>query len=243
MKLAWLLAGVLAITTPVSAQSALPAGTLLPVSLDHGWNAAKLHSGQTVRVRLMQSVPGTGLHSGAHVVGRVVTVATAPGAPAQLAIRFDSVENHGRQIPITADLRALASPMEVQQAQVPEEMASRGLTPQTWTTQQIGGDQVYRGGGPVAEGITTVGKPVPGGVIGQPLAQSGAPCRGQIQENDRPQALWLFSANACGVYGFPDLRIDHAGRRDGTIVLASNSGKINIGGGSALLLRVNESGQ
>lgn len=224
-------------TSASAAGSALPEGTLLPVSVDHGLNVKKLHAGQTVRLRLMQSVPQTHVHRGAKVVGHVVSV-SAPGAPAQLAIRFDAVESHGQSIPIRTDLRAIASPLEVRQAQIPEEMSARGMTPENSTTQQIGGDQVYRGGGPVAQGETVVGEPVAYGVVAHPLPDLGKPCRGAVADNSRPQALWLFSVNACGVYGFPKLIVEHAGRGNGTIMLASNSSKLTLGGGTALLLRV-----
>ena len=239
-----MLAGMLVLPTCYAAQtstsaagSTLPEGTLLPVSIGHGLNAHKLRAGQTVRLRLMQSVPQTSVHRGAKVVGRVVSVST-PGTPARLAIRFDAVESHGQRIPIRTDLRAIASPTEVQQAQMPEDMSSRGLNPETWTTQQIGGDQVYRGGGPVAQGVTEVGKPVAYGVEGQPRIELGKPCRGLVADNTRPQALWLFSVNACGVYGFPNLTVEHAGRSTGTIELASTNGQLHLGGGTALLLRV-----
>lgn len=241
MKITWLVAGMLTLPLACVARSqpaGLPAGTLLPVSLDHGLNAQKLHAGEMIRARLMQSVPETRVHRGAQVVGRVVTVKTAPDAPAQLAIRFEAVESHGQCIPIHADLRAVASPFDVREAQMPEEMSSRGLTPETWTTEQIGGDQVYRGGGPVAEGNTAVGEPVAYGVEGQPRTEPGDPCRGAVADNQRPQALWLFSVDACGVYGFPHLIVQHAGRSTGTIVLASRDGNLKLGGGSALLLRV-----
>lgn len=237
-----LFAGALALPVWSMAQNAsaateLPPGTLLPVILNHGLNPQKLRAGQTVRARLMQSVPETRVHRGAQVVGRVVSV-SGPGAPARLGLRFEAVESRGQRIPIRADLRAIASPFEVLQARVPEEMSSRGLTPETWTTQQIGGDQVYRGGGPVAEGETVVGKPVAYGVEAQPRTEPGQPCRGAAFDNNRPQALGYFSVNACGVYGFPNLTVEHAGRDTGTIVLASNKGKLNLGGGTALLLRV-----
>lgn len=237
-----ILAGMFALPAASVAQTqpqALPAGTLLPVSLNHGLNARKLHAGQSIRAQLMQSVPETQIHRGAQVLGSVVEVRTAPGAPAQLNIRFDAVESHGQRIPIQTDLRAIASPLEVRQAQDPEEMASRGLTPENSTTQQIGGDQVYRGGGPVAQGVTEVGKPVAYGVEGQPRIELGKPCRGLVAGNTRPQALWLFSVNACGVYGFPNLTVEHAGRSTGTIELASTNGQLHLGGGTALLLRVN----
>lgn len=239
MKLAWLLAGTLALPAWLAAQNIsalLPSGTLLPVTLDHGLKAGQLHAGQIIRARLMQSVPDSEVHRGAHVVGRVVQVRSAPRGPAEVEIRFDAIESGGHRIPIRTDLRALASPLEVEEAKMPEEMSSRGMTPETWTTQQIGGDQVYRGGGPVTEDLMPVAKPVAYGVEGQP--RPNQPCRGEIAGNGRPQALWLFSADACGVYGFPDVSIEHAGRNSGTIALAAQKGRLSLGGGSALLLRV-----
>ena len=243
MKLVSLLAGALALPLSLAAQDALPAGTLLPVRLDHGLNAAKLRPDQTIRARVMQTVPGTSVHRGAQVVGHVISVNTAKNGPSRLEIRFDAVETHGQRIPIRANLRALASPPEAMEAQMPEEMGSEGLTPETSTTQQVGGDQVYRGGGPVAEGDTTVGKPVAYGVLATPRPAPGQSCRGVVDQNDRPQAFWLFSVSACGVYGFSKLSVEHAGRNNGgTIVLAASSDKLNLGGGSGLLLRVEESG-
>ena len=147
---------------------------MLPVSLNHGLNAAKLHPDQMVRARVMQTVPGTSVHRGAQVVGHVISVNTAKNGASRMEIRFDAVETHGQRIPIRANLRAVASPLEAMEAQMPEEMSSEGLTPETWTTQQVGGDQVYRGGGPVAEGNTTVGKPVAYGVLATPRSAPGS---------------------------------------------------------------------
>jgi hypothetical protein len=243
MNCKWMLAALLAMPATIVAQSAVPAGTILPVSLDHDLNARKAHQGQEITAKVMQDVPGTSIRRGAEVVGHVVEVSSTGNGPARLAIRFDSIRMHGESIPVSTNLRALASYLEVTEAQVPEEMASRGLNPQTWTTEQIGGDQVYRGGGPVASGLTPVGEPTFHGVLGLPRTQLGQPCRGVVAEANQPQALWLFSANACGVYGYGDVRIEHAGRTNspGTIVLMSENGKLNLRTGSGMLLRVRES--
>jgi hypothetical protein len=55
----------------------------------------------------------------------------------------------------------------------------------------------------------TVGKQVHGGVLGQVGAKEGAQCRGAIDGNARPQALWVFSSDACGTYGLEKISIAH----------------------------------
>jgi hypothetical protein len=240
MKYAWTLAAMLLLPTEMPAQTALPSGTILPVSLDNSLNAGNAHPGQKIRATVMQNIPGTPIRRRAKVLGHVVQAASTKDGPSRLEIRFDAVRVRGRSFPLKADLRALASFMEVAAAQVQEESADRGITPEVATTTQIGGEQVYRGGGPVADGDTTVGKPTPYGVLALPRVDPGQDCRGAIGENQRPQALWLFSTDACGVYGFSHIRIAHAGRTDptGSIVFASDKGKLAINGGSGLLLRV-----
>jgi hypothetical protein len=243
MKSEWMLAAVLALPAAVMAQGAVPEGTILPVSLNKGLNVRTAHPGQEIRAKVMEDVPGTTIRRRADVIGHVVEVNSSGNGPARLALRFDTVVSHGQSVPIRTNLRALASFVEIEGAQVPEEMASRGLNPQTWTTEQIGGDQVYRGGGPVAVGITTVGEPTPYGVLGVPRVQTGQKCRGVVADANQPQAMWLFSTDACGVYGYANIRIEHAGRTDpaGIIVLVSENGKLRLQSGSGMLLRVQKS--
>ncbi len=240
MPCRWIFAALLCIPPGVIAQDVIPSGTILPLSLDTSLNAAKVHSGQQIRATVMQNIPGTAIHRRAKVVGRVVRADEAKDGQIKLEFQFDAVKVNRQLVPFKAHLRALASFFEVEEAEIPEEMSSRGLTPETWTTQQIGGDQFYRGGGPVAVGLTTVGQVTPWGALDVPRAQSGLPCRGPIGENKGPQAMWLFSSDACGVYGFANIRIEHAGRSGpvGIIVLSSTNGKLKLGSGTALLLRV-----
>ncbi|MGA7522249.1 MAG: hypothetical protein WBW84_07185 [Acidobacteriaceae bacterium] len=218
---------------PLLAQDAVPAGTVLPVQFDTGLNARKLHADEMVRARIMQDVPGTRIRRGAHVVGHVVSA-----TPEQIEIHFDAVSAHGQRIPITASLRALGSMLEVEEAQIPESAPARGMTPEDWNTRQIGGDMVYRGGGPLARGMDVVGEPTPYGALGR--LSANPPCRASVDGNDQRQALWLFSTDACGLYGYSGVDLQHAGRTApvGTIRIAAPAGKLNIRSGSGLLLRV-----
>lgn len=234
MKYAWLV--LLLLLPPVLlAQNIVPAGTVLPLRLETPLKAGKVRPGQVIRAKIMQNIPDTPVRRGARVLGHVVSV-----TPTRIELRFDTLAVKGQQIPITTNLRALASMMAVNDAQIPEGGADRALPPEVRTTTQIGGEQVYRGGGPVARGITPVAEPTPEGARG-PL-NSNPPCRAAIADNHRPQALWLFSTDACGVYGFPGLTIEHAGRTHpvGTVVLVAESSKLNIRSGSGLLLRVQD---
>ncbi|MGB6133741.1 MAG: hypothetical protein WCC14_11085 [Acidobacteriaceae bacterium] len=229
MKRLWIVS--LLLPMALAAQSVIPPGTVLPLRLDTGINAHKLRVGEEIRATVMQNISGTPIRRGAHVLGHVIGV-----TPTQVSLRFDTVVWHGERIPVRTNLRALASMMAVDAAYVPEEEASRGLAPENWTTEQIGGDMVYRGGGPVTSGSMKVGWSTAYGVRGQLIGNG--PCRAAVDGNENPQALWLFSTNACGVYGIPGLTIAHAGRKTATIELLSENGKLNIRSGGAMLLRV-----
>jgi hypothetical protein len=225
------------------AQNTIPVGTILPLSLNSSLNSRKLIAGQVITTRVMQDVPlsGSKIHAGAKVIGQVINVKPASGAGgAQLSIRFDTLVVSKQRISITTDLRALASAMAVEDAQVPESGPDRGTPKEAWTTDQVGGEVVYRGGGPVANGLRSVGEPTYGGVLVHVSDKPGTKCRGEIDGNDRLQALWVFSSDACGTYGFADLAIVHAGRSNpvGEIILASEKGDVNVRSGSGMLLRI-----
>ncbi|MGA7381060.1 MAG: hypothetical protein WBX03_09425 [Terriglobales bacterium] len=232
-------------SAPLFAQNAIPAGTILPVAFNSSLNSRKLKPGQAIKARVMQDVPlspGSKIHAGAKVIGHVINVKPATGASGgQVSFRFDTLVVAKRRTPITTNVRALASTMAVEDAQIPESGPDRGTPPAAWTTNQIGGEVVYRGGGPVANGLRSVGEPTYGGVLVRVSGKPGTVCRGEIEGKDRLQALWVFSSDACGTYGFADLAIVHAGRSNpvGEISLASDHGDINVRAGSGMLLRVN----
>jgi hypothetical protein len=227
---------------------AIPPGTILPVRLNSAISSAKSQPGQVITGRIMQDVPlspGVRIPAGAKVIGHIVErIPASTGTPASLSLQFDKLVSSHQTTFITTNLRAIAGFMRIMEAQIPPIGPGESDVYRWLTTVQVGGDVVYGEGGPVTTGENPnqiVGKQVNGGVLGQVRAKEGAKCRGAIDGNDRPQALWVFSSDACGTYGLEKISIAHAGRTDpiGVIVLASDSGNFKIAGGAGLLLRVN----
>jgi hypothetical protein len=223
----------------------IPAGTILPARLNHGLSSKNARPGQKITGRIMQEVPLPNdgkIPEGAKVSGTIVSVERGGnGANGRISFRFDNLEIRHRNLPIVANLRALAGFMEVQFAQTPEFSPGFG-TPYVWaTTRQIGGDEVFGVGGPVTNANSeTVGKGVYGGVLVHVHAQPGSGCRGALDPEDRPQALWVFSSDACGVYGIQGVRIAHTGRTEpvGEIALVADQRDLLVWGASGMLLRI-----
>ena len=223
----------------------IPVGTILPARLNHGLSSKSARPGQVVTARIMQEVPLPNherIPEGANVVGTIVSVERAGNSTgSKITFRFDTLEIHHRTIGIVASLRALAGFMEIQSAQTPEFTPGFG-TPYLWaTTRQIGGDEVYGVGGPVtSQSNETIGKAVYGGVLVHVRAQPESRCRGPLDSEDRLQALWVFSSDACGVYGIQGVRIAHAGRTEplGEITLLADQQDLLVRGASGMLLRV-----
>ncbi len=233
-----------AINFPVSS-SQVPNGTVLPIRLNRGFSTKSVHVGAPITGRLMQSVPlpnGTTIPEGATVSGKILSVAPASnGADETVSFAFNQLAFDHQKFAIAVDLRALASMMTVELAQVPDQSYGFGTPPPWADTTQIGGDAVYGAGGEVTDSENRrVGKALYNGVLVHVRAKPDGPCRGPLDGDDRLQALWLFSSDACGVYGMQGASIAHAGRTDplGVVVLAAPTGKLRLGSGSAMLLRV-----
>lgn len=237
-----LLIGLLVFSAAAWAQNTIPAGTVLPGRLTASLDSRKLKPGQAIAARIMQDVPlpSGRIPAGTRVVGHIVSVTPVQkGSGTEVALRFDTLRFSHRSIPVTTTLRALASMMDVADAQIPSTGTDRGTTWAWMTTNQIGGEVVYGQDGPVTNGSRFVGHSAPGGVLVRLTDRPGSKCW-EGTDDDRLQALWLFASDACGLYGFRDLEITHAGRTDpvGQITLASKQGPLHLQGGSGLLLRV-----
>jgi hypothetical protein len=236
---------MLLLLAPALVAQEIPAGTVIPVMLRTTLDARNATVGQKIAARVMQDVPlpsQVRIRVGTKLVGHVVAV-TRPSATSgsRIVLSFDRLMTDGAESPVTTSLRSLASMLEVFEAQLPTNaIDDYGTTPADWVTVQIGGDAVYRGSGTVMTDGQVVGKSTIGGdVTAKLIASRDRGCGGAIAGNDREQALWLFSPSACGTYGFADLKIAQAGRREpiGQIILESEK-NVHVPAGSGLLLRV-----
>jgi hypothetical protein len=65
-------------------------------------------------------------------------------------------------------------------------------------------------------------------------------CDGPAVEDKQPQALWLFSADACGVYGLKGVQLMHNGQSApfGEITLHFKKADMVLRAGAGLLLTV-----
>jgi hypothetical protein len=233
---------VLLLSPASRAQDMLPAGTTLPVTLTTSVNSSRDQAGQRITARIMQAVsvgPGFKIPAGARVIGHIVRVERGNQRGAQLSLRFDKVLAKKHEIPLTAGLRAAASYMEIDAAQIPA-MGGDAATPSYHaTTVQIGGDVRYGTGGPVMEGGTKVGVGVADGVIAQVTATTQSSCA-QGPSTNKPQSLWWFSSSACGTFGLPNLSIEKSGLAQpfGEITFRSSRAALKLPSGTGLLLQV-----
>jgi hypothetical protein len=243
MKPAALILLLLWFAVTACAEETIAPGTALPVTLDRTLDVGKVHVGETVVVKISQDVPlgpSTRLRSGTRIHGQVVEAHTQgkKGASA-LTLRFDQVLTQ-TPIRVSTSLRAIASPLEVDDAQLPEYGPDRGTSPASYTTTLVGGDVVYRGGGPVMHADEVVGEPVFDGVLVHLMPNRERDCPAEAGGTTAVQATSVFGSHACGAYGFSDLQIAHWGRTEpvGQITFRSEKKPIKLRAGTALLLRI-----
>jgi hypothetical protein len=223
-----------------AASATIPAGTILPVRLDSTIRSDQSRPGTSISATLMQDVPlGTGmiLHAGSKVTGHVMeTIDPGTGSDeARVSFQFDQVRLGNQIVPITTNLRALASADRVLDVHLEEATGDKLI--------QIGGDQVSYGG-TVMVGSEIVGKRTRQGVLAYVNQDIGSECRNTVDGNTRPQAFWVFSVDACGTYGFGGVKILHFGRTEpvGQVTLISVGKTLKVGKSSGMLLRVDRSG-
>jgi hypothetical protein len=228
----------------LSAQNTIPPGTILPVLLSDTVDSQESKPGQSIVAKLAQEVPlGTQvIDRGAKLLGEITEIENTPNR-GMLTLRFDRITFGRAQVPVRTQLRAIADSMSISDAQTPTDAAPLRGSSQARTTVQIGGDVVYRGGGPVQSRTgEVVGTPtgcINCGVLVKVPGAPDAKCAGAVADDTRLQATWVFSADACGVYGLTGLRFQNGSTitKDGQIVFSEDK-PVKLPSGTGLLLVV-----
>ena len=232
-------------SVPVRAAPQIPLGYILPAKLDRTLSVNDARAGDAIEARIMQEVPLPNREKIAFrsvVKGSVLAVSRDDDEiGVRLTIRFDQVTDRGQNLSIATSLRAIASHMAVHDAQMPLT-AYDEATPLSWAnTVQIGGDVRFGDGDSVRNRWKeTVGKAVPGGVLVYARANPELGCDKPVPGDDHVQALWVFSADACGVYGLKGVKVTHNGQSPpiGEITLHFEKASIKLRAGTGILLRV-----
>src|SRR5271157_5008020 len=223
----------------------IPAGTLLPAMLDDTFDSEKSKPGEAISAKLRQDVPlpgGGNIKRESKVLGHVVAVTPASdGNPYQITVQFAQIEVNKRPVNISVGLRAYATMELVAQSRQPAN-ANSGLGTSVWdlNLSQVGGQIAYTGQKIVKGNGQVVGRiPQPGAVLAVPMANPEFGCAGP-GANQSEQAFWVFSTNACGIYGNDDMTLVSGigGTNSGQIAFKSPK-KITVRGGSGWLLQVN----
>ena len=199
-------------TTSTAAQ--LPAHATLPITFTKTVSAAHAKPGdlilakttQPVRLTDGRKVPPGSLVKGHVLASRPFTYDKTPYAkqiPGTLEIQIDSLEVQGKTIPLSVSLRAMAGPIASSDASEPEYTSD--VDPQH-TTVQIGGDLLTPSQKEILDpNGDVVGYNKKGGAYAHLIANSRGPvnCDG----GDTEQPVFLFSASACGLYGFSEVSL------------------------------------
>jgi len=250
MKSSLLAVTLLAAPLVAAAQAPpLAPGTTLPISFSKTLDANHAHPGDRIEARTTQPVrlsDGTMLPSGSHVTGHVVsasgfkydTAEYAKQPHSVLAIHFDSVTSSGKNakaLQLQVYVRAMADPVTVEAALTPnlydDSLRSRA---------QVGGDVVTPSQKEVvSQRDDVVGYLKHGDVYAHLLSSSGNRSEG-CDAGDTEVSMGVFSANACGLYGFTGANLESTGRtgEPSTFALSSNRRSPEIWAHSAALLEV-----
>ena len=217
----------------------LPVGVTLPVRLGRTLRAGKTRVGLTFVVKTTQRVPVTNttyLNRGAELEGKIVASVAGDGtatSPAVLSIEFTTLRCRKQTVAVSTRAIAIANFVQVGETFLPVQGgADRGNASEaSWTTTQVGGDQVARSGwvgDVVGRGTRTVGHADYYGVYSLAAGAEGS---------SPPRAMGVFSTTATGLYGFEnDTSLSSTG---GVITLTRSGGKrLEMRDGDNLLLEV-----
>ncbi len=243
-----LLAVLIVMTSAVFAQTVHPktivvnAPTTFPIVFTKSISAKNAHAGDSVTARTTQIVrlgESEVIPKGTRINGHVIAAKpfeydTTPYARQRasvLSIRFDSIEIQSQAAPLDVTVRAMASPIVSEDARIP---INHDIDP-SGATVQVGGDQRYPWNAPVKnEDGDVVAYSRHGGVYAHLIA-NGA-CDGSSVE----VSVGIYSASACGLYGFDQTSAEEVGSsaHPSTLTLVSTHQSPKIWKNSTALLEV-----
>lgn len=220
----------------------LAAPTTFPVVFTCNVDAKRSHPGDTFTARSTQAVrlaDGQLISKGAKVTGHVVaatpfTYDSTPYAKQKasvLSLHFDSIEVQHESLQLNVTVRAMADPITSQEAQTP---INHDIDP-SGATVQIGGDQRYPWNAPVTnKDGDVVAYSRHSGVYAHLIAS------GRCDGSDVEVSVGIYSASACGLYGFDRTSAVEFGSsaHPSTLTLVSTHGSPKIWKGSTALLEV-----
>jgi len=225
----------------------VPAPTTVPVRFTQTLDAAKAKAGDVVTAQTLQAVilpSGSSLVRGSLVIGHVVEVhpyvedRTPYGkpSPSVLAIHFDRAVDKGVSIPLSVYIRAFADKAASDKASSP----AYGFDDNVGTILLVGGDHYAPGSrvglSPDQDTVLSIRKD---GVYARLISNDYV--HGDValhcDETSTQQPVGIFSANACGYFGYSAIYLETNGRTDGgTFRLNSNHDTVKIYAGSTALL-------
>ena len=222
----------------------IPVGYILPVQLQDSFSVENARIGDVLQAKIAQEVPLPDLRKvklGSIVRGSVSGVAPDEDeVGVRITFRLNQLIEDDETTSVMTNLRAIASYLAVRDAQTPLTGTDSGTRAGWATTVQIGGDIRY-GDGSLVRNLQKqkVGEGVQGGVLVHIKANPNMGCRGSVGE-DTVQALWVFSADACGVYRLRgvDIVLADPRRHPGEFTLHFKKRDMKLASGTALLLRV-----
>jgi hypothetical protein len=187
-----------------SVATSLQTHTALPIVFTKTISADGAHVGEIVLAKTDQKAQlpdGRVIPAGTKIIGHVVAAKgfvydKTPYAlqkQSELSIKFDSVEVAGKSFPLHITVRAMADPLTSRGAREPRSSDMDSLA----TVTQIGGDQLI----PSQSELRNIDGDVVaynkrGGVYAHLIPN------GRCDGSDVEVSVGIYSASACGLYGF-----------------------------------------
>ena len=225
-----------------SAAGQLAPSTTLPIEFSGNVSAKTAHNGDLVVARTIQRVrltSGTVLPSGVRVIGHVIDasgfaydkILYARQKASTLTLHFDAIEVQGQRIPLNVTVRAIADYFTTLAAYEPKstDLDSLGTLP------SVGGDLLTPSHSEVRNhDDDVVAYNRRNGVYAHLIPN------GRCDGNSTEVSMAIFSASACGLYGYANVSATEFGSaaKPSTLTLLSHRTSPEIVKHSTALLEV-----